>query len=196
MFIYLYSLGTGLFGSYYDDTTLTTLVAQRLDSNVNFNLGGGMFFLFFLSLFYFSFFFYFVFFYSFIINISFSGAPANMPGLGVDNFSIRWTGHVAARCTGTYTFSTVSGLALSLLPPPLPLSPSLSLLSYTHLYLSHKTDDGVRLHVGGVKIIDNWTGHSSITNTGTISLTANGVYSIVVCTLLLSSPLLSYLFFV
>ena len=40
------------------------------------------------------------------------------------------------------------------------------------------SDDGVRLWVNGVLIIDNWTVHAPVTNTGTIGLVAGRQYSI------------------
>jgi hypothetical protein len=76
-----------------------------------------------------------------ILNYSWgSGAPASSL-VGVDDFSIRFQGHVQAPQTGTYTFFTTS-------------------------------DDGVRLWVDGTRIVNNWTNHSPIENSGTINLTA------------------------
>ena len=70
--------------------------------------------------------------------------------MNADNFSVRWTGTVAAPATGTYRFQTVS-------------------------------DDGVRVWVNGVQVINNWTDHSSTTNTsGTINLIAGTRYSITI----------------
>ena len=40
------------------------------------------------------------------------------------------------------------------------------------------TDDGVRLIVNGVMIIDNYTAHAATTNTGAIYLIAGQYYSI------------------
>ena len=34
----------------------------------------------------------------------------------------------------------------------------------------------MRLYVGGVTVIDNWTNHASIENTGAVNLTAGGRY--------------------
>ena len=42
------------------------------------------------------------------------------------------------------------------------------------------SDDGIRVWVNGVRIIDNWTNHSDTTNTGTIALQAGQYYDIVV----------------
>ena len=51
---------------------------------------------------------------------------------------------------------------------------------YSETYtFSTISDDGVRLWVNGVQIIDNWTNHAPTTNTGTITLTAGVKYSIV-----------------
>jgi glucose/arabinose dehydrogenase len=74
-----------------------------------------------------------------------TGSPA--AGIGINNFSVRWTGKVQAKVTGTNTFYTVS-------------------------------DDGVRLWVNGVLVIDNWTDHPPVENSGTISLTAGQLYDI------------------
>lgn len=41
-----------------------------------------------------------------------------------------------------------------------------------------QSDDGVRLWVNGVQLVNNWTNHSSTTNSGTITLTAGVKYSI------------------
>ncbi|UJF28802.1 PA14 domain-containing protein [Kaistella sp. 97-N-M2] len=48
--------------------------------------------------------------------------------------------------------------------------------NYTFSTLS---DDGIRLWVNGVKLIDNWNDHSPITNTGSILLTAGVKYDII-----------------
>lgn len=75
------------------------------------------------------------------------GAPANA-GVGVDNFSVRWTGLVQAQLTDNYTFSTFS-------------------------------DDGVRLWVNGVLVINNWTPHSPTNNdSNPIALVAGQKYEI------------------
>jgi hypothetical protein len=74
-----------------------------------------------------------------------SGSPA--PGIDVNTFSVRWTGRVTAKVTGTHTFYTLS-------------------------------DDGVRLWVNGVQLINNWTDHAATENTGTINLTAGQTYDI------------------
>ncbi|HEY9421916.1 MAG TPA: PA14 domain-containing protein, partial [Thermoanaerobaculia bacterium] len=73
------------------------------------------------------------------------GSPA--PGIDVNTFSVRWTGRVTAKVTGTHTFYTVS-------------------------------DDGVRLWVNGVQIVDNWTDHAPTENSGAINLTAGQSYDI------------------
>jgi len=75
-----------------------------------------------------------------IENVDFywgSGAPG--PGIGADNFSVRWSGSLVAGAAGSYRFQTVS-------------------------------DDGVRLWVNGVQLVNNWTDHGSWTNTS-IALT-------------------------
>ena len=68
-------------------------------------------------------------------------------GIAADTFSVRWTGQVRAKVTGTHTFFTLS-------------------------------DDGVRLWVNGVLVIDNWTDHAPTENSGTIALTAGQRYDI------------------
>jgi hypothetical protein len=76
------------------------------------------------------------------------GAAAPATGVGVNNFSVRWTGLVEAPVTGSYVFSTVS-------------------------------DDGIRLWVNGQQVINNWTDHSSTTNTSAaVSLTAGVKYTV------------------
>jgi hypothetical protein len=42
-----------------------------------------------------------------------------------------------------------------------------------------QSDDGVRLYVNGQTIVDNWTYHGNTENSGTITLVANQLYSIV-----------------
>lgn len=70
------------------------------------------------------------------------------PAIGSETFSVRWSGEIQPRYTGTYTFYTTS-------------------------------DDGVRLWINGVLVVQNWTDHAATTNTGTIVLTAGQWYSIV-----------------
>lgn len=60
------------------------------------------------------------------------GAPA--PGIGADNFSVRWTGELQAVEAGTYQLRTLS-------------------------------DDGVRVWVNGVQVINNWTVHAPTVDT-------------------------------
>jgi glucose/arabinose dehydrogenase len=74
-----------------------------------------------------------------------AGSP--VAGIAADTFSVRWTGQVRAKVTGTHTFITTS-------------------------------DDGVRLWVNNVQIINNWTDHAATENTGTIALTAGQLYDI------------------
>jgi hypothetical protein len=76
------------------------------------------------------------------------GTGAAAAGLPVDNFSARWTGHVAPISDGNYTFQTTS-------------------------------DDGVRLWVNGVLVIDNWTTHAAVTNNSpAVSLKAGSYYEL------------------
>jgi hypothetical protein len=74
-----------------------------------------------------------------------TGSPD--PSIGVDTFSVRWTGQIQSLFSQTYTFYTTS-------------------------------DDGVRLWVNGVQLVNNWTGHSPTENSGTIALTGGAPYSI------------------
>jgi glucose/arabinose dehydrogenase len=74
-----------------------------------------------------------------------TGSPA--PGVGTNNFSVRWTGQIQPKVSGAHTFYTQS-------------------------------DDGVRLWVNGVLVIDNWTDHAPTENTGTINLTAGQRYDL------------------
>ena len=47
----------------------------------------------------------------------------------------------------------------------------------TGVYTFHTlSDDGVRLYVGGLKLIDNWTSHAPIEDSGAVTLTAGGRY--------------------
>lgn len=74
-----------------------------------------------------------------------SGSPAST--MGVDTFSVRWTGQVLPQFSETYRFYTVS-------------------------------DDGVRLWVNGQLIVNNWTDHAPVENSGTIAVTAGQRYDI------------------
>lgn len=71
-----------------------------------------------------------------------SGSP--MAGIGVDNFSVRWTGYIKVPKTGTYTFYT-------------------------------KSDDGARVMIDGLIIIDYWTTCCS-EHTGTKYMEAGKLY--------------------
>ncbi len=75
-----------------------------------------------------------------------TGSPG--AGVGINNFSARWSGSVLAKASGAYRFNTTS-------------------------------DDGVRLWVNNVQVINNWTDHSPTTNTsGVINLVAGQRYAI------------------
>ena len=74
-----------------------------------------------------------------------NGSPTS--GVGVDYFSVRWTGQVQVQFSETYTFTTQS-------------------------------DDGVRLWVNGQQLVDNWTNHAPIENSGTITLVAGQKYDL------------------
>jgi glucose/arabinose dehydrogenase len=75
------------------------------------------------------------------------GTGAPVAGIAADTFSVRWTGQVRAKVTGTHTFYTTS-------------------------------DDGVRLFVNNVQVVNNWTLHSATENSGTIALTAGQLYDV------------------
>ncbi|HSC01321.1 MAG TPA: PA14 domain-containing protein, partial [Burkholderiaceae bacterium] len=106
--------GTGLSGSYFNNTTLSgTAVLTRIEA-IDFNWG--------------------------------TGSPGT--GVAANNFSVRWTGTVLAPITGAYRFQTQS-------------------------------DDGVRVWVNGVQLINNWKDHSATTNTSpTINLVGGQRYSV------------------
>ncbi len=69
------------------------------------------------------------------------------PSIGVDTFSVRWTGKVQPQYNQTYTFHAT-------------------------------TDDGVRLWVNGVQIINHFIDGGAAEYTGTIALQANQLYTI------------------
>jgi hypothetical protein len=82
-------------------------------------------------------------------RIDFSwGAAEPDPVVGIDQFSVRWTGEVEAAFTETYTFYATA-------------------------------DDGVRLWVDGVQLVDAWIDQSATEYSGTIELVAGNTYSIV-----------------
>ena len=114
--LYLPSVGTGLAGSYFNNTTLSgTPVLTRTEA-IDFSWG--------------------------------SGSPAAV--VATNNFSARWSGTLNPTTTGTYRFQTVS-------------------------------DDGARVWVNGVRIINNWKAHSNTTDTSSnVSLVAGQRVTIVV----------------
>ena len=70
------------------------------------------------------------------------------PTIGQTNYTVRWTGSVQPQFGETYTFTTVS-------------------------------DDGVRLWVNGQLLVNAWTAQNSgVTNSGSITLNAQQLYSI------------------
>ncbi|MBN1511047.1 MAG: hypothetical protein JXB13_03455 [Phycisphaerae bacterium] len=77
------------------------------------------------------------------------GTGSPVPGIGVDQFSVRWSGTVRTpSAAGTYTFSTL-------------------------------TDDGIRLWVNDTLIIDQWIDQGPTEWSGTIALAADTEYPIV-----------------
>jgi len=106
--------GTGLSGSYFNNTTLSGNAVLTRTEAVDFDWG--------------------------------KGSPGG--GVASNNFSVRWTGTVLAATTGAYRFQTLS-------------------------------DDGVRVWVNGVLLINNWGDHSAATNTSsTINLVSGQRYSV------------------
>ena len=80
------------------------------------------------------------------VNFSWGdGSPD--PLIGVDTFSVRWTGQVQPAYSETYTFYT-------------------------------NTDDGVRLWVNSVLLVDKWVDQGATEWSGTIALTAGTKYDI------------------
>src|SRR5262249_21917435 len=51
------------------------------------------------------------------------------------------------------------------------------LYSQTYTFYT-QSDDGVRLWINGSQLVNNWTDHSSVENSGTIALTAGTRYSV------------------
>jgi hypothetical protein len=74
-----------------------------------------------------------------------SGSPH--PSMGIDSFSVRWTGQVRPQFSETYTFYT-------------------------------RSDDGVRLWVGGQLLIDKWVDQPPREWSGTIALVAGQRYDL------------------
>ncbi len=74
-----------------------------------------------------------------------NGSPA--AAIGVDSFSVRWTGQVEVPATGTWTFTTTS-------------------------------DDGIRLWVNGVQLINAWVDQGPTSYSGSIALTAGQRYDL------------------
>jgi YVTN family beta-propeller protein len=108
--------GTGLRGSYFNNSTLSGNAVFSRTENIDFDWG--------------------------------SGAPG--AGVNKDNFSVRWSGQLEATATGTYRFQTVS-------------------------------DDGIRVWVNGVQVIDNWGKRPAATSTSSgVNLIAGSRYAITV----------------
>ena len=81
-------------------------------------------------------------------TVNFSWADGSPDAsIGVDTFSVRWTGQVQPLYSQTYTFYT-------------------------------NTDDGVRLWVNGVLLVDKWIDQAATEWSGTIALTAGTKYDI------------------
>jgi len=80
------------------------------------------------------------------VNFNWGNSSPN-PSIGVDSFSVRWTGQVQPAFSETYRFYAL-------------------------------TDDGVRLWVNGIQLVNDWTGHAPTENSGTIALVGGTRYSI------------------
>ncbi len=82
-------------------------------------------------------------------NVDFDwGTAAPAPGIGNDNFAVRWTGTLTPATSGAHRFQTLS-------------------------------DDGVRLTINGVRLIDNWAPHApTIDTSAPIELTAGQRYDV------------------
>lgn len=80
-------------------------------------------------------------------SVNFTWGTGGETGMGVDTFSVRWTGRIQAAATETYTLYTQS-------------------------------DDGVRLWVNGVLLINDWTSHPTKENRGSIALAAGQSYDV------------------
>ncbi|MBA2676947.1 MAG: hypothetical protein H0U76_00900 [Ktedonobacteraceae bacterium] len=106
-------LGTGLQGAYFQDLTLTHLVATHRGENVGFDWAGGQ--------------------------------PD--PLVAGTNFSVRWSGMITPQSGGNFTFFL-------------------------------RGDDGIRLWIDNLPLIDAWRDQSPSEYQGTLSLTANRSYSV------------------
>ncbi|MCB0836174.1 MAG: PQQ-dependent sugar dehydrogenase, partial [Bacteroidetes bacterium] len=98
--------GTGLLGTYFDNSDLTNQIMLRVDKEIDFNWG--------------------------------SGSPDGT--MDKNTFSVRWEGLIEAPYTETFTFTTNS-------------------------------DDGVRLWVNNILIIDEWGGQALSNHSGSIAMT-------------------------
>lgn len=81
-----------------------------------------------------------------------SGSPGQS-SLGVDNFSVRWTGQIAAKYSETYTFKTTSDDGV-------------------RLYIKAAGSNT------WTTVINNWTDHSTWNNSGTFKMVADQKYDI------------------
>ena len=114
-------------------------------------------------------------------NATTNAAPTG--GLEGDYFdNMDFTGYVLSRLDSTVNFNWGSGS-----PDPSIGADTFSVRwtgqvqpQYSQTYTFYtNSDDGVRLWVNGQLLIDNWTDHSPTENSGTIALTANQKYDIV-----------------
>ena len=83
------------------------------------------------------------------INFIYDFNTSPVSPLGVDHYSIKWTGKIQPQFTETYTFYT-------------------------------KSDDGIRLTIGGVQLINNFADHGTTEDLATMALVAGQKYDIVI----------------
>ncbi len=80
--------------------------------------------------------------------VNFNWSNGPAASIGTSNYTVRWTGSVQAQYNESYTFGTIA-------------------------------DDGVRLWVNGQLLVNDWNTHTSpATNSGTISLNAQQLYTV------------------
>jgi len=125
-----------------------------------------------------------------VVNLDIAtGAPGNGTGL----LGAYYSSHFP-----TNAFISATGPTLSRVDPSVDFtfgvgspSPSVSTNNYTVRWtgqvqalgddtytFSTVSDDGVRLWVNGQKLVDNWTAHSSVTNSGSIALSGAQKYAV------------------
>ena len=115
-----------------------------------------------------------------VVNLDNTGVSGGLRGTYYD--TIDFTGPALSRLDPAVNFHWAAGS-----PDPAIGSDTFSARwtgeiqpRYGETYTFYTTsDDGIRLWVNGVLVIDNWTDHANTVDTGTITLAANQWYSIV-----------------